>query len=286
MKSAGLLLMLFLFLLISCVAVPAPAPFSSPLGGPDMLLYLPVIKTDLNYGRGVGLTYGICNDVQIIRARWYINWGTVTGSCATAIHVPVVWGTFSECPVTGPGPLTLGFNEPQRADQANLTPTEAAVLWHKLTIECASQRLWATPSAINDLYWLTDWYNAYITMYGIAPRADLVNVHCYSWSGADACIAYLRQVQDWARARNIPGVIISEWAILPCSLGETQAIVEAEKVQAWMETQPNIVGAAWFAARIYGNEEWILPPGGPACNTTLVDTSGALTAFGQWYSNW
>ena len=285
-KMKYLVWVLALMLFTSCVALPAPVPERSILTLPASAnkIYLPIMPNNPSLGKGVGLTYGNCEDISQLDAAWYINWGTQSSGCTNATHIPVVWGDFKTCPITGPGPLTLGFNEPQLKEQANLTPDAAAILWHKLTVECAPERQWGTPSAINDLYWLTDWYHAYVTLYGAPPRADLVNVHCYSWSGADACIAYLKQVQIWARARSIPGIIISEWAVLPCSNGQAWAFAEADRVRTWIETQLDIVGAAWFAARIRGDEWWAIQPQ-PACNTALVDGAGQLTAWGWWYAD-
>lgn len=268
--------------LAGCTPIPRPVPELSPLAIIEKQpLYLPIVAGNDSYDRGVGLTYGKCADAEAVNASWYINWGVRSSGCTNATHVPVVWGDFKECPVRGPGPRTVGFNEPSRKDQSNLTPNNAAELWYRLTVECASERQFATPSAVNDLAWLTEWWLSYTERYGMSPRADVVNVHCYA-SNADACTTFLKSAIAWGKARGIHQVLVSEYAILPCSTDVNYALAEAEKLTSWMDSQPEIIGYAWFAARITGSEWWALRPQ-PQCNTALVTEAGQLTEFGVWY---
>jgi hypothetical protein len=47
-----------------------------------------------------------------------------------------------------------------------------------------------------------------------------------------------------------------------------------------MQEQPEIVGEAFFAARMRGDEVWWF--GGPV--TALYDDGGVLTTYGRWYA--
>jgi len=273
-----------ILVLAGCTTVlPRPAPELSILALPNKsAVYIPLTIGKQNLGRGVGLTYGICADAEAVDANWYINWG-VTGKCQNTSHVPVVFGEFKTCPIIPGNGLVLGFNEPDRPDQANLTPERGAELWYRLTVDCYPGRQFGTPTIINEMTWLTDWWQAYYDMYEQTPNVQILSIHCYSWTGADRCINFVQEARAWGQARGIYQIIIPEYAILPCNIGHVAGILEADRFRSWLETQPDVIGAAWFAARIYGDEWWWFKPG-DACNTSLVDKTGKPSVWGLWYS--
>ena len=271
--------------LAACVPAPAPVPFRSSLAQQPAThqTYVPLLAWDGRYGRGIGLTYGVCDDAARTGASWALNWGPTAPDCAEIVGMPMIWGRWDgDCPPLGPGALVLGFNEPDRPDQANMEPDEAARLWQQLTQVCYPDRAWATPAVFNRLDWLTAWWEAYFTRYDAAPRADAVAVHCYTLTNADVCIKFFKDALTWAAVRGIEHVLVTEYAVEPCTVGVPRALAEAERLTAWLDTQSEIKGYAWFAARITGNEWWSWKPQ-PACNSALVLGDNTLTPFGVWY---
>lgn len=286
---------LLLLLLTACVSPPRPVPERSPLALPERnRRYMPIVIVDrLSLGKGAATTwtnvYDGCQDARAVGAAWLYDWSPQPPPCDGILSVPMQWGRFDvkSCPALGPGRLAFGFNEPDRPDQANITPERAAELWHRLTVECYPERLWATPavylSATYDgLPWLSAWWNSYVTLYGQAPRADYLAVHCFTWTSANACVSRLTAALAWAQAHGGPDVLVSEWAVLPGAIGEAAALREAATLRAWLDAQPAIVGYAWTSTRIEGGEAWWF---GRQNNTGLVDfATGQLTAWGAWYA--
>lgn len=298
--------LLALVLLAGCVAPPLPRPVpersplavpdagGAPTGGAPTRRYVPIVAGPRErLGRGAAVPHEYrqwgCQDAPRLGVGWLYDWGAQPPTCEDVVSVPMVWGAFDSktCPALGPGRLALGFNEPDRPDQANITPGRAAALWRRLTVECYPERVWATPAVCgtvtyNGLPWLDAWWAAYLAAYGTPPRANYLAVHCFTWTTAQACSDRLSAYRDWGRAHGLAGMIVSEWAVLPGALGEAAALQEAAKLRAWLDAEPYVVGHAWTSTRIRGDEKWWF---GPHNNTGLVDfATGELTAYGAWYA--
>jgi hypothetical protein len=127
---------------------------------------------------------------------------------------------------------------------------------------------------------MTAWWDAYVAHYGQPPRVEVMAVHCYG-SSANTCIGALTDNIAWAKARGLK-ILVTEWGIPPPWAGNSLlAMQEADRLLHWMQGQPEIVGEAFFAARIRGDEPWSFKP--PV--TSLVDpATGAPTLWGRWYA--
>ncbi|MGW5638935.1 glycoside hydrolase family protein, partial [Streptomyces sp. NPDC003832] len=139
-------------------------------------------------------------------AHWYYNWASSTGSVARpegVEYVPMIWGpgsvTDTELGRAGnEGTALLGFNEPDRADQANLTPEQALDLWPRL--QSTGLRLGA-PAVSYGGEVADGWLDRF--MRGAAERGlrvDFIPLHWYGGDfGPDAANqlrAYLQAVHD------------------------------------------------------------------------------------------
>lgn len=179
----------------------------------------------------------------------------------------------------------MGFNEPEMAGQANITPALAAKLWREIEQDYPDKKL-VSPSA--SLGWLRDWYAIYWTVYGEAPRIDAVGHHCYgAWNEAFSiakCKQSVDAVVEWAWVHNIPEVWVTEFAHLPCwPEGDAGTIKFMEAMVTHYRANPTITRWAWFQTSYHGTEPWSF---GPYCNTSLVDIdTGELTAFGEAYKD-
>jgi hypothetical protein len=177
----------------------------------------------------------------------------------------------------------MGFNEPELSTQSNITPTLGAELWRQMEQDYPDKRL-VSPSA--SLSWLSQWWNAYVGMYGQAPRVDAVGSHCYgAWSAATAiskCQSDADQTVAWTQAHGVGEVWVTEFAHLPCwEGGEVGSIEFMQAMVAYYRQQPTITRWAWFQNAYHGTEPWSF---GPDCNTSLVDIdTGQLTPMGEAY---
>src|SRR5689334_13713084 len=85
--------------------------------------------------RGFGDTSASYNDLQAVGAGWYYNWGTTPSSTGgfDANFYPMIWGSGqvgSVSYVLSQNPqYVLGFNEPERSDQANMSVADAITNW-------------------------------------------------------------------------------------------------------------------------------------------------------------
>ena len=280
--------------LTACVAMPPPTIFQSPLPQPRRakhLTFLPLIvwNGNNNYGRGLAATYSTidgCADAQAIGARWLYDWGPLPPLCTGVLSLPMVWSRDLEtCPAIGPGNPVLLWNEPANSAQWGgqpISPEEAIPLTYHLTEVCYPDRTFATPAQYNGyvgLAWLTAWWDGYIAMYHTPPRVVVMALHCYGGT-SEACEIFVREGLAWAQARNLT-VLLTEWGVPPpYAGGELPALAEADRLYHWLIRQPGLVGEAFFAARIRGDEWWSFPP---PVTSLLEPATGMPTAWGRWY---
>jgi hypothetical protein len=85
----------------------------------------------LSSKRGFADTGASYNNLQATGAGWYYTWGTSAASPGNfdANHIPMFWNAPSQNTINGVKSRNtewvLGFNEPERSDQANMSVTQA-----------------------------------------------------------------------------------------------------------------------------------------------------------------
>jgi len=267
-----------LMLLILAACLPASEPSKQTL---PYRFYMPIAKIPAPR-KGMGLSYGVCSDAIAMGTRWQYGWTARPTACNYTEDVPMIWG-YSQmgATVTGDSPYLMGFNEPDRPGQANLTPGKAAELWHMLEAEHPDRLLVSPAPSHLHPEWLALFRGAYIGRYGTPPRLDVLAIHCYGTLAG--CQPVIQQVINYAQAWNIAGgVWVTEFAVLPCWYSDpADAVAEEQRLIEWMESQASITRYAHFAARIRGDEWW-----GPVpeCNTALFDWGTYTpTIYGEMY---
>ncbi|HMA91360.1 MAG TPA: glycosyl hydrolase, partial [Polyangiaceae bacterium] len=87
-----------------------------------------------------GVANSPASQIAALDATWCYNWGTTPKStdCADPYFVPMVWGggdVAAAIKAIGNAGYTtvLGFNEPNKKDQSNMTVADAVALWPTLT---------------------------------------------------------------------------------------------------------------------------------------------------------
>jgi hypothetical protein len=224
---------------------------------------------------------------------WWYNWALVPdqglGSAYTSIgvdFVPMQWGgnftasgDLSQIP--GTASWLLAFNEPEDANQANLTPQQAAALWPQLEQIANSHnpKLKLVSPAVNycggncnetsPFTWLDQFFAACTNC-----QVDAIAVHWYSCSASDLN-GYIQGTS------NSPGMTkynkpiwLTEFAMLGSGCATTEA-AESSYLSAalpYLESEPAVARYAWFTGRSTSSP-WI----------NLLGSSGQLTALGQQY---
>ncbi len=225
---------------------------------------------------------------------WWYNWALTpdqgVGSAYTGLgvdYVPMQWGgSFSASTDLSQIPSTaswlLAFNEPEDANQANLTPQQAAALWPTLEQIANSHnpKLKILSPAVNycggncnetsPFTWLDQFFAACANC-----QVDALAVHWYSCNASD--------LKNYIRGGgSSPGMVnynkpiwLTEFAMLGSGCATT-ADAEASYMSgalAYLESEPAVARYAWFTGRSTSSP-WI----------NLLGSSGQLTALGQQYA--
>lgn len=151
-------------------------------------------------------------DKMLPGISWIYTWGEAPQGAAANLgndngiaFAPMAWGrNFSETAIRNyvkehdTVKYLLGFNEPNFAAQANMTPADAAALWPTLEaiameygLKLVSPALNFTGEQVGGRVWgIYDWLDEFIRVYketnGRFPKMDCIALHCYmNWYGAN-----------------------------------------------------------------------------------------------------
>jgi hypothetical protein len=203
--------------------------------------------------------------VAISRAiSWYYNWSFKPEASVGDAHVkagveyvPMVWGKSFDVEelvagIPAGAKYLLGFNEPNFARQANLTPQEAARLWPKLEEVARRRGLKLVSPAVNycgsssggcnvkdPIEWLEQFFAACA-----GCQVDYVAGHMYSCYGEG-----IQSMVDKLKTFGKP-IWLTEFACdydaEPTPARHTRVMTEAV---ASMEKDPMVFRYAWFTGR-------------------------------------
>lgn len=122
------------------------------------------------------------------QVNWQYNWDSTTSQKQSfAEYVPMLWGTSSDHTSQwfnnawywlengGSGHL-LAFNEPERSDQSNLSPQEAADAWNQYMEPFVGHAQLGAPAVSNDGY---DWLEQFLQACSNC-HIDFVPIHWYN----------------------------------------------------------------------------------------------------------
>ena len=159
-----------------------------------------------------------------------------------------------------PERLWLVLNEPERSDQADVTPGEAIGITAAVATTGASWACCGTIASDNS------WLDAYLDGGGIVP--DVWHIHAYGIETPQQWQSQLGSFYAWMDGRGVARpVIVSE-----TNAGGADADVQAELLayvrQATAEDD-RLIAVFWFATTYYS-----------AGDAALFDATGELTAVG------
>ena len=251
-----------------------------------------VLSSKRGFG-DVGANYA---NLQATGAGWYYTWGTGAANPGTfdAAHYPMFWNAPSQGTIDGvkarnPA-YVLGFNEPERADQANMTVAQAVASWTTISngfagtgTKLVSPAVADTGGAAGGQQWLAGFMSQAAAN---NLKVDAVAFHWYGVSTpanpSGAASAFLGRVDSYYNSYKKP-VFITEFAIHDWGGAYTDAeITEANRqflniVVPALESRGHVAGYSWYHwfsdARLYG--------GTPPTPTPMAHSYVGALAAGQ-----
>ncbi len=247
--------------------------------------------------------------VAALNVAWNHSWGLhlAPEQPAGVEFVPKVWGIRSGPPRevserlvgqfrnhvvphirSGKVKRILGFNEPDREKQANITVEQALAIWPVLeslkiplcSPSCANTEGTDADDPANQGTggnWMP-YFMSEVDRLGL--RVDYIGTHGYPGPNAKGFKAKLRRIHEKYGRRPL---LITEFAVADWQVGgdisknrysQAQVLAFMKELLPWMERQDWILGYAWFSFDIDS------PQG--TCSA-LFDADNQLTALGRYY---
>lgn len=234
-------------------------------------------------GISVPIELGVQN-VSGLDYQWFYNWADRVADFADPKFVPMIWKTPSNDMIAKannfPGRYWLLFNEPNRADQANLTPAVAATIYQTVYSQIGNKaKLVVGGVGTDGGSWLSQFLGKIVAW----PPAG-IHVHLYGWGTTES---------DWAKyvvdLKALKTITQSRFPNCEFWLTETGYLSGTQyghtpefTLENWMNPLIKIVPlvgfdrVCWFTS--YGTKY-------PASNL-MNSVSGGLTVLGQEWNRY
>ncbi|MFH6772330.1 glycosyl hydrolase [Gaetbulibacter aestuarii] len=220
------------------------------------------------------------------KAFWMYSWGNDLKEEVpeNVEYVPMFWGkgSVTEANLTrikglideGKVKYVLGFNEPDGANQANMTVDEAIALWPQL--ETLGVPLGSPATVSPDNSWMQEFMQR-ADAEGL--RVDFVTVHSYGGANVLNFISKLKYAHDNYGGRP---VWVTEFAVADwnATTVENNKYSEAQVIEFMQDATTAMNNLEWVH-----RYAWFDGGGRPAlASSTLFDDESNLTALGQVYA--
>ena len=229
-----------------------------------------------------GVANSPAGEIAALGATWCYNWGTSPQAtdCDDPYFVPMVRGRGDVAAaiqrVAAAGYTTvLGFNEPNKADQDNLTVAQAIALWPAMT---SNPDLRVSSPAVSDdgRAWLVDFMNQ-VKANGL--RVDFIAMHWYGWNAGSCTAGQLEGAVNWAQQWGLP-VWVTEFGCMGSSNPDEQTLLNffPAAVAMLRDKHPLVERYAWYPWNTYNN---LYSPN--ASNVRVITALGQLFAAAPAY---
>lgn len=195
-------------------------------------------------------------EIAELGATWCYNWGTTpqASDCADPLFVPMIWGSGSVAAalqsIANAGyEVVLGFNEPNKSDQANMTVDQAIALWPGLT---ADPNIRVGSPAVSDdgRAWLEDFMDR-VQEEGL--RVDFIAMHWYGWNAGSCTAAQFQGAVNWASQWGLP-VWVTEFGCMGSSNSSEQTLLTFfDAAIQMLEGHPLVERYAWYPWNTYNH---------------------------------
>ena len=189
-------------------------------------------------------------------ATWCYNWGTSpkASDCNDPLFVPMVWGGGDVAgaikAIGDAGYKTvLGFNEPNKTDQSNMTVDAAIALWPTLT---SNPNIRVSSPAVSDdgRAWLES-FMTQVKAKGL--RVDFIAMHWYGWNAGSCTSGQLEGAINWASKWGLP-VWITEFGCMGSSNPDEQTLITFfNNSIAMLKNHPLVERYAWYPWNTYND---------------------------------
>lgn len=229
------------------------------------------------------------NKIEDLNSSWHYSWNyeMLPQEPDSIDFVPMIWGAWSDTSKVqlkldyiknlkdeGKVKYMLGFNEPDKADQANMSLETAMAYWPKL--EEVGLPL-GSPACANPT---GDWMQSF--MEEAENRNFRIDFVCVHWYGGISAGGFLDKLQEIHNLYNKPIWITefapADWsATSPANSKHTKAeiLTFMKEVLPALDNVDYVKRYAWFSADITH---------GPLGNAALFDGANKLTTLGEFYS--
>ena len=236
------------------------APRTSPPTKAAVVVSTPTTQSSARKGVGAWTFSGDNTALADSGASWFYDWtaGTEGLSAPHAGFVPMIWGSGSvtssalaEAKQDTSCGCVLGFNEPDNAGQANMTPAQALALWPQLM---ATGLQLGSPAVSNGGSTQGGWLDQFMT--GARQDGYRVNFITLHWYGSDFDTSdAVSQLQSYIEAvyntYHLP-IWLTEFALISFANGgetypsETQQAAFLTAATTMLDSLPYVQRYAWF----------------------------------------
>ncbi|MBY8847429.1 sigma-70 family RNA polymerase sigma factor [Saccharothrix sp. MB29] len=241
---------------------------------------------------------GVTRALSDIGAGWVYNWATTPENVQVppgVEYVPMVWGAKTVTPadleaVARQGTTLLGFNEPDLAEQSNMTVEQALDLWPRL--QATGMRL-GSPAVAHSADKPGGWLDRF--MAGAEQRGLRVDFIALHWYGSDfgpAAVGHLKNYLDAVSARYGLPVWLTEYSLMDFSGGgvrypdERQLADFAGGSSRMLEGLPYLERYAWFALPADKPGTGLYLPGGTPNRAGVAYRATVLGSARRRWSCW
>jgi hypothetical protein len=217
--------------------------------------------------------------INSLKPVWYYNWNAAsTVGVANLPFIPMAWSDttatndtiMSSLFVDDRTQCILGFNEPDRSDQSNMTVDEALALWPKLV---ATGRRVGSPATASNATKDGSWFDLFMQK---NPHVDFIAIHWYAGPNP----ASLLNIIDTLHAKYNKNIWITEFAVAdwttPNKYTCAQVSAFMQAIIPELEKRPHVEVYAWKTRTLSD------PNMG---SSTLFNDDGSLTDLGKLYAS-
>lgn len=232
-------------------------------------IYIPLMAT---HRSKIGIAPGGYQpgDLDRLQAAWTYRWNNQWYTDTIPAWVDMLWSDrYLYMPIRSD--VILGFNEPDRADQANMTPEQGAIAWRLiLTLYPTRTLISPAPSQLHP-EWLWQMVDEYQRLYYERPRFDGIAVHYYAGPDTPTFAQWMqaRRTDEQLHGYDVPLWVTETGA---CGIDEVEAFRE---MAAFVEATDWIERAAWYKLRADYYDTRVC--------STMIDERGELTPLGEMY---
>ncbi len=244
----------------------------------------PVAPARRSAKKGVGAYHfdGVNAAMKDVKVSWYYNWTPKNAHLGApgVEFVPMIWGAKNVTKedldrAKQEGRVLLGFNEPDRPDQANMSVKQALDLWPQLM--ATGMRL-GSPAvswgADTQGMWLDEFMKGAKAR---GHRVDFIAVHAYQGDFSDAAVGKFKRYLERTYARYRLPIWVTEFAMVnfsrsPNVPSQSRQAAFATASTTMLEGLPFVERYAWFAL-----------PARDADGTGLYRPGARPTLVGQAY---